>query len=128
MTESTNDMTRDADYHDAHRDDPDEWEETAEEAVVRPSGMTVFSLRMPTAELVALRAAAKRAGVPVSDIIRGAVRDRLGLNGARGAFVAHVSVSASAEVGTIFTTGPLWSGGQSPVGVEYVEETRSGAA
>jgi hypothetical protein len=61
-------------YHEAHRDDPDEWEETGVTVDPQPTSMTVFSLRLPAAELAALKAEADARGTTVSDLVRSAVR------------------------------------------------------
>jgi hypothetical protein len=68
------DQHRDADYHDAHMNDPDEWENVAEEATTRPSGMTIFSLRIPNPELDTLRVVARERGVSVGELLRVAAR------------------------------------------------------
>lgn len=115
-------IQQDAEYHDAHLNDPEEWEQEERVATVRPSGMTVFSLRMPTAELNAVREAAARAHMPIADIMRAALRAYLGPG------TAHIAVSASAEAGTVATTAPLWLGGQVQGSSEYVEERRSTVA
>jgi hypothetical protein len=74
----TEDNRQEADYHDAHLDDPQEWGTDApEEATVRPSGMTVFSMRLANAELDAIRAAAQEHGTTMSEVIRAAVRSYL---------------------------------------------------
>jgi hypothetical protein len=68
------DQHKNTDYHDAHMNDPAEWEVVEEEATVRPSGMTIFSLRYPSSELDTLRALAREKGLSVGEIIRAAVR------------------------------------------------------
>lgn len=67
-------MTR---YHDEHIDDPEEWESTGEAVTPQPTGMTVYSLRLPTAELAALKADADARGTTVSELVRGAIRNYL---------------------------------------------------
>lgn len=71
------DRREDAAYHDTHLDDPDEWDAAEEVATVRPSGMTIFSLRIPNQELDALRQAAKERGTSVAELIRAAARSYL---------------------------------------------------
>jgi Ribbon-helix-helix protein, copG family len=65
------------DFHqiDARLDDPDEWDESSSEEVTpRPSGMTVFSLRLPVSELVGLKEEAARRGTTMSELARDALR------------------------------------------------------
>jgi hypothetical protein len=64
-------------YHEQHRDDPEEWEETAEPVTPKPTGMTVYSLRLPSTELSVLKADADTRGTTVSDLIRNAIRNYL---------------------------------------------------
>jgi hypothetical protein len=64
-------------YHEAHRDDPNEWEETGEVVTPQPTGMVVYSLRLPAAELDALKTDAQARGATVSELIRGAIRTHL---------------------------------------------------
>ncbi len=104
---SSSGRDRDADYHDAHLDDPEEWEADAVEDVQpRPSGMVVFSLRLPADEFSLLRREAERRRTSMSELVRTALRFYL-LPRATGslsvAAVHHVQV-------TSFT--PAWSGGR----------------
>jgi hypothetical protein len=64
-------------YHEQHRDDPEEWEATGEMVMPQRTGMTVYSLRLPMAELAALKADADARGVTVSDLVRSAIRNYL---------------------------------------------------
>jgi Ribbon-helix-helix protein, copG family len=64
-------------YYENHRDDPDEWEETGEPVTPKSTGMTVYSLRLPSAELSVLKANADARGTTVSDLIRNAIRNYL---------------------------------------------------
>jgi hypothetical protein len=103
---STSGSDRDADYHDAHLDDPEEWEpEAAEDVQPRSSGMVVFSLRLPADEFALLRREAERRQTTMSELARTALRFYL-LPRATGslsvAAIHHVQV-------TSFT--PAWSGG-----------------
>src|SRR5207302_2338315 len=69
---------RDADYHDEHLDDPEEWDDAAPEDVQpRPSGMVVFSLRLPADEFGLLRREAARRQTTMSELARTALRFHL---------------------------------------------------
>jgi len=99
----------DAGYHDAHIDDPAEWDaSTAEEVIPKPSGMSVFSLRLPSEELAALRANAAAREVPVSELVRVAIRAYLSPGQLTFASVSF----ASATGGQLSASVPYWSGGR----------------
>jgi hypothetical protein len=99
----------DARYHDAHIDDPAEWDSTtAEEVTPTPSGMSVFSLRLPSAELSALRASAAVRNVPVSELVRMAIRAYLSPGQLTFASVSF----ASATGAQLSASMPYWSGGR----------------
>lgn len=100
---------KDAPYHDAHIDDPEEWDESTAEAVMpKPSGMSVFSLRLPSAELAALRAHAGARHVAVSELVRVAIRAYLSPGQLTFAAVSF----ASATGGQLSASVPYWSGGR----------------
>jgi hypothetical protein len=61
-------------YHDAHGNDPDEWDEAGSEVDVQPTGMTAFSLRLPANELSNLKAEADARSTSVSQLVRAAIR------------------------------------------------------
>jgi len=67
-------MTR---YHEDHREDAGEWEETGEAVIPQPTGMTVYSLRLASSELSALKADADARDATVSELIRSAIRNYL---------------------------------------------------
>jgi len=99
------DRDRDADYHDVHLDDPEEWDADPSDVQPRPSGMVVFSLRLPADEFSLLRREAERRRTTMSELARTALRLYL-LPRAMGslsvAAVHHIQV-------TSFT--PAWTGG-----------------
>jgi hypothetical protein len=67
--------SRAAAYHDAHLDDGTEWDEASVEDVTpRPSGMTVFSLRLSREEFRLLKQRADERGISVSELTRAALR------------------------------------------------------
>lgn len=95
--------TRDGTYHDAHMDDPEEWDEaSAEDVIPKPSGMVVFSLRLPTDEFAALRQAAARTNTTMSDLARAALRYYL---------TPRATGSLSATAIQVRTLTPAWTGG-----------------
>lgn len=61
----------------AHRNDPDEWDETPVQTEVRPQRAVVTSVRLPVAEFIAVQKAAKAAGQTVSEFVRSAIAMRL---------------------------------------------------
>lgn len=61
----------------AHRNDPDEWDETPVQAEVRPQRAVVTSVRLPVPEFIAVQKAAKAAGQTVSEFVRSAIAMRL---------------------------------------------------
>jgi hypothetical protein len=86
-----------------------EVEEVEQVVTPSPSGMTVFSARLPAEELGALRREAARRQIPVSELIRVAVRAYLAPQ------PAVISLSAVAQPGTdltIFSEVPIWAGGR----------------
>jgi hypothetical protein len=93
----------DAEYHDAHLDDPEEWDETtAEDVEPQPSGMVVFSLRLPAREFELLRRTARQRGITMSELARTALRLHLAPR-------AMGSLSTTAAQVTSLT--PIWVGG-----------------
>lgn len=64
-------------YHEEHGDDPEEWEAKGETVIPQPTGMTVYSLRLPASELAALKADADARSATVSDLVRSAIRSYL---------------------------------------------------
>jgi hypothetical protein len=101
------DKTRDADYHDAHLDDPEEWDESlAEDVTPRRSGMTVFSIRLPIDEFAFLKQEADARKTTMSELTRSALRFYLFPR-------ASGSLSATAIHSLRVTTmTPTWVGGQ----------------
>ena len=86
-----------------------EVEEVEEVVTPSPSGMTVFSARLPAEELGELRREAARRQISVSELIRIAVRAYLAPQ------PAVISLSAVAQQGTdltIFSEVPIWAGGR----------------
>lgn len=61
----------------AHRDDPDEWEETAVQAEVSRERSVLMSFRLPAGEFIALQKAAKGGGESLSGFVRNAIGLRL---------------------------------------------------
>lgn len=59
-----------------HRDDPDEWEEEAEEIEVKPRRSSVVSFRLESEELDEVERAAASSGETLSEYIRNALRIR----------------------------------------------------
>lgn len=112
------DKPRDADYHDAHLDDPEEWDASAPEDVTpRPSGMTVFSLRLPADEFVFLKHEADARKTTMSELTRNALRFYLFPR-------ASGSLSATAIHSLHVTTmTPTWMGGLAEPRAEVISET-----
>jgi hypothetical protein len=85
MTQEQHDMdgkdknaVRDATYHDAHLRDAQEWDEDSAETVQpKPSGMAVFSLRLPLDEFNLLKQEAERRSTSMSELTRTALRGYL---------------------------------------------------
>ena len=99
--------SRNAAYHDAHLDDPDEWDESsAEDVTPRPSGAAVLSLRLPVEEFAQLKRQAEARNTTMSDLTRNALRFYLSPR-------ATGSLSATAIHSLHVTTmTPPWVGGQ----------------
>jgi len=73
--DSMRDKERDAAHYEAHKDDPEEWDESsAEDVAPRPTGMTVFSLRLPVDEFALLKREADARKTTMSDLTRNALR------------------------------------------------------
>ena len=100
------DKPRGANYHDAHLDDPGEWDESSPEDVTpQPSGMTVLSLRLPTDEFAFLKHEADARKTTMSELTRSALRFYLFPR-------ASGSLSATAIHKLHVTTmTPTWVGG-----------------
>lgn len=82
----------------AHRNDPNEWEQTPLRADVTPRRAVVTSVRMPLTEFVALQKAAGAAGQTVSDYIRTAIAVRLrGLVRVNAVQIATAAAEASSQ-------------------------------
>ncbi len=96
----------DANYHDAHLDDATEWDETsAEDVTPRPSGMTVFSLRLPREEFRLLKQEADKRHMSMSELTRSALRFYVAPR-------ATGSLSATALHHLQVTSyTPVWTGG-----------------
>lgn len=92
-------------YHEQHLHDPEEWEATGETVIPQPTGMTVYSLRLPVAELTALKADADARGATVSDVIRHAIRNYLSYRATGALSYGQVSNVR------LTTTSPGWRGG-----------------
>jgi len=102
-----NDQNRDAAYHDAHIDDSEEWDMVSpEEVSPRPTGMTVFSLRLPIEEFALLKQEATRRHTSMSEFTRMALRGYL-LPRAMGS----LSVTATGRLQVTSQT-PMWVGGR----------------
>ena len=103
---SITDKSCGANYHEAHLDDPGEWDESSPEDVTpRPSGMTVFSLRLPTVEFAFLKREADARKTTMSELTRSALRFYLSPR-------ATGSLSATAIHRLHVTTmTPTWMGG-----------------
>jgi hypothetical protein len=101
------DRPRGTEYHDAHLDDPEEWDVAAAEDVTpRPSGMAVFSLRLPANEFSFLKQEADARKTTMSHLTRSALRFYLSPR-------ASGSLSATAiHHLTVTTMTPTWVGGQ----------------
>lgn len=97
---------RDAAYHDAHLDDGAEWDEASAETVTpRPSGMTVFSLRLPREEFRLFKQEADKRSMSMSELTRTALRFYVAPR-------ATGSLSATALHHLQVTTyTPVWTGG-----------------
>lgn len=90
-------------YHDAHMDDLEEWDEGGVEHVEpKPSGMTVFSLRLPTQEFQFLKRAADQRGTTMSELTRTALRFYL---------MPRATGSLSATAVHVMSMTPMWMGG-----------------
>lgn len=103
---SMSDKKRKATDHEAHIDDPEEWDDTsAEDVIPRPSGMAVFSFRLPVDEFAFLNREAERRHTTMSELTRTALRFYL-LPRATGSLSAtaihHLQVT---------TLTPSWTGG-----------------
>ena len=61
----------------ARRNDPDEWDDTPVQAEVTSQRAVVMSVRLPMAEFIAVRNAAKASGETVSEYVRNAIGMRL---------------------------------------------------
>ncbi|HZV52496.1 MAG TPA: hypothetical protein VFD49_22385 [Candidatus Dormibacteraeota bacterium] len=93
----------DAEYPDAHLDDPEEWDEaTAENVEPQPSGMVVFSLRLPAREFELLRRAARQRGITMSELARTALRLHL---------APRAMGSLSTTAAQVTSVTPIWVGG-----------------
>ena len=99
--------------------DPTEWGPPAE-VVPKPSGMGVFSLRLPSGELAALRDAAKGRSTTVSDMVRSALRYYLGPTFGEVSFSASESDDQGHSQISYALSAPRWVGGQGPVVITNV--------
>jgi hypothetical protein len=90
-------------YHDVHMDDPEEWDQGgAEHVEPKPSGMAVFSLRLPAQELQFLKNAADQRGTTMSELTRTALRFYL---------MPRATASLSATAFYVNSMTPMWMGG-----------------
>ncbi len=84
----------------AHRDDPEEWNEEAEDIQVKPSRSSVVSFRLPREELAEIERARAETGESLSGFIRNALALRLhGQTAARPVGIMYGS-SGIAEIGS----------------------------
>ena len=93
---------RGADYYQSRRGDHSAWDIQATPATVAPTGTTVFSIRLPVAELEAMRKYAAKLGTSVSDFLRTA--------GAKTMAVNPLEVSRAGE-GTRASVRAIWIDG-----------------
>jgi hypothetical protein len=106
MNDKETNVVRDAAYHDAHLRDPEEWDEASAETVQpKPSGMVVFSLRLPGAEFNMLKQEAERRSTSMSELTRSALRGYL-----QPRVVLSLSWAASIEGFRVFTYTMPWVG------------------
>lgn len=107
MTKAAEDKSaRSAKYHDAHIDDPEEWDDsTTIEVTPEPSGVAILSLRLPAAELAALKNQADARKTTVSELTRAALRSYLSPR-ATGTLAAHAVYGLQ-----VSTQLPVWTGG-----------------
>lgn len=112
MTQEQHDMddkhtVRDAAYHDAHLRDPQEWDEGSAETVQpKPSGMAVFSLRLPLDEFTQLKQEAERRSTSMSELTRTALRGYL-----QPRVNVSLSWAASVQGWRVFSYTAPWMGG-----------------
>jgi hypothetical protein len=105
----------DAEHHDAHLDDPEEWDETtAEDVEPQPSGMVVFSLRLPAREFELLRRTARQRGITMSELARTALRLHL---------APRAMGSRSTTAAQVTSLTPIWVGGTGARVEEMHEQT-----
>jgi hypothetical protein len=91
-------------HHDAHLNDPEEWDETSVQQVQpKPSGMVVFSMRLPIDEFELLKREADRRQTTMSEIARTAFRSYL-LPRATGSF-------SMTSIQQVVSVTPAWTGG-----------------
>jgi hypothetical protein len=84
--------------------------EAASESDRKQSGTGVFSMRFSPGELAEIRRAAELQGVPVSDVIRAAIRSYLSPGQFSWASVSFGSMQgAGAQLSSAL---PIWSGGR----------------
>lgn len=93
--------------------DPQEWDDPVE-VTPKPSGMGVFSLRLPLDEISALRRAAKARSSTVSDMVRSALRFYLGPSYGEVSFSASPSDNAGSARITYSLNAPQYFGVQGP--------------
>jgi hypothetical protein len=107
MTKAARDKdARSAKYHDAHIDDPEEWDDsTAVDVTPEPSGVAILSLRLPAAELAAIKTEADARHTSVSELTRAALRSYLAPRATGTLAVSSVyRLQVSTQV-------PVWTGG-----------------
>lgn len=91
-------------HHDAHLNDPEEWDEaSAQQVQPKPSGMTVFSMRLPLDEFELLKREADRRQTTMSELARTAYRSYL-LPRATGSF-------SMTSIHQVVSVTPAWTGG-----------------
>ena len=96
----------------AHRDDPEEWSEEAEDIRVQPSRSSVVSFRLPREELTEIEQVRAQTGESLSEFIRGALALRLrgNLVGSTTGFIYGDMGIPFAEPDELVTQGKLVMG------------------
>lgn len=102
-SERMSDKPRESRHVDASLDGDEEWDNASSQDVTpRPSGMTVFSLRLPTDEFAFLKREADRRQTTMSDLCRTALRFYL---------MPRATGTLSSTAAQVVTVTPQWIGG-----------------
>jgi len=107
----------------AHRNDPNEWDETPVQAEVNPQRAVVMSVRLPVAEFIALQTAAKKGGETVSEFVRNSIGMRLH----ESVIINAVQITSGATAGpsqATFLAPALESGRTRNPGPDLMRQTR----